>query len=365
MAAQPPIPPPSTPHILRIPGEIRNQIYEHLLLFSHPVRIHRNPQTNKPNKPNPASSLASTLLPLFLTSRQFHLEASALFYARNQFTPRRDAPQQAQANLLFRVFLDRLGPRNAALLRHLALPFPLDPEELFRGRFYNTSGIGRDEEDDSGCCRSLVPRLGERCPGLETVEFDLGGDEHWLRELSPNTATMRGLFGAVEEALWRAFPGLRYIDLRLASGMVRKRRGVGDWEVVTAPRWGKEKYRDDDCPWVSVARLEPAWHPDDARSPDYLLYAPPEQALRSEILDDWTTRHLAEVYVRFAMAWMRSPTRAMREWEDARDWREWRRTMIAQAGPVGAPLYCFGTGSVSAMPARPKRGVLGFLASRR
>ena len=30
---------PPTPHLLRLPGEIRNQIYNHLVVFPHPIPI--------------------------------------------------------------------------------------------------------------------------------------------------------------------------------------------------------------------------------------------------------------------------------------------------------------------------------------
>jgi hypothetical protein len=353
---QPPIP-PSTPHILRIPGEIRNKIYENLILFSHPLCIYRqSQQPDHDNNPTPPS-LAATLLPIFLTCRQTHLEASAFFYSQNKFTLPRDAPHQSQVNVLFRHFLDRLGPAKAALLRHLALPFPIDPEQLFH--FYYTAEPA--ERDPLGEDGSLVLPLRERCPALETVEFDLRGGGHWLRLRGPGPATMREAFlGGPEEALWEAFPRLEYVDLRLREGTARQWRGVADCEVLTAGTCWQEGEGEEDGPAPS-----PPWkYPVSPRYSRYLLYAPPAKALRSDIHNSWTTGDLVADYVRVAGAWLRSPRRAMREWEDSSNWREWNRTMIAQAGPVGSPLYCSGTSNLSAVPARPKKRVLGFLPSR-
>jgi hypothetical protein len=348
-----------------MPGEIRNKIYENLVLFSHPLRIYRqsqkpaNDNDNDNDNPTPPS-LASTLLPIFLTCRQIQLEASALFYSQNKFTVPRHAPHQSQVNVLFRHFLDRLGPGKAALLRHVALPFLVNPEQLFH--FHEASPAGRDSL--LGGDGSLVPPLRERCPALETVEFDLRGDAQLFRTRRPDPATMREAFqGGLEEALWEAFPRLKCVDLRLQEGTVRKRRGAAEYELITGNTHQEEEDGEDD-----PARCPPCistWYPANPRHPQYLLYTRSSaMAVQSDIHDQWGTGDLVQDYLGFARAWLRSPRRAMREWEDSREWREWKRTMIAQAGPVGSPLYCSGTSNVLTVPARPKKRVLGFLASR-
>lgn len=111
------------------------------------------------------------------------------------------------------------------------------------------------------------------------------------------------------------------------------------------------------------------WYPLNPRNPRHHLYDAPEMALESEIHDRLTTRDILKANVRFATAWLRSPTRAMRDWEEAQEWLEWKRTMLAGAGPVGVPLYCYGTSSPAApvkvsMKDSLKWGVFSILAAR-
>jgi hypothetical protein len=78
--------------------------------------------------------------------------------------------------------------------------------------------------------------------------------------------------------------------------------------------------------------------------------------------DQWTRLDVAKAYVRLGAAWVRSPTKAAQDREEAVEWRRWRRAMLAHAAPVGAPLYCSRTGS--SRKGNFKKEVLGFLGSR-
>jgi hypothetical protein len=350
----PPGPPPP-PHILRIPGEIRNQIYQNLVVFPRPIPIYREASNN---------ALFSAILAVFLTCRQFHREASAVFYSHNRFAlPRTasQAPHQMQANLLFRWFLDRVGPHSAALLRHLAVPFPADPSEFLRAHFASSAVACQwDGDDKRWSCRSLVPALAERCPGLETVEFDLRWNNHWVRLLSPNTSTVRAMFGELDEALRTALPALKRIGLRLvdsereptwnvtsegleaSTDMSRKelrwvRRTLEKrlgWGVkLGEDEEGQEQEDLEETPnWTST------WYPQNPRNPRSLLSLPPEMALRSEKGDRYTSLDRIKANVRFAIAWLRSPSRIVYGGTEAGEWREWKEIMKARAQRIGGPL---------------------------
>ncbi len=413
--------PAEPPHIFRIPGEIRNQIYEHVVVFSQPVSIYRDPSSSA-EPPDAVSSLAS-LTPLFLTCRQFHYEASAIFYSQNKFTlpgNASQAPHQAQANLLFRWFLDRIGRRNAALLRHLALPFPVDPCDFIHSHLTRNSsskptsalsGSGTHEDGNGigGRHRSLLPVLGGRCPGLETVEFDLRWNNHWVRLLSPHTATVQAIFGRLDDALRVAFPALKRVGLCLTGGprpawsnvtsqdtRTSVEMAEGEWEWVCEALLEEGKGRrgwqvtvaGGDDEEVDDGRIPPrgmhddgtgagtgngtnwtsTWYPRNPRHATVRLWEPPETALQSEVHDQWTRLDLLKARTRFALTWLRSPAGAARERDDILDWMAWRRTMLAQASPFGVPLYCPRTNA--SLPARPsrreslKRRVLDLFASR-
>ncbi|KAK4150686.1 hypothetical protein C8A00DRAFT_36703 [Chaetomidium leptoderma] len=382
------MPDPQSPihHILRLPGEIRNQIYANLVVFAHPVAIY--------NETAPSSAL----LPLFLTCRQFHAEASALFYSHNKFAlPAKasKAPYQVQVNLLFRRFLDRIGPRNAALVRHLGrMPFPVDPPDMLHAHFLSSSGVVVDtiEGENGGCCRSLVPALSARCPNLETVEFDLRWNNPWVwLLLRPHASTVHAMFGRVDEALRAALPALKRVGVCLAAGAQPK------WDVVTRTmrmstgmtraqwNWVRETLEEGQG-WTVVtldgedgeekgggsAWDSMMWHPRHLPwQSTRLLWRPPSgRPFQSEIHDHFTRLDLFLAEARFAMAWLRSPSNAVREREDALEWKAWRRAMLAHAAPVGVPVYSAATGDMAidqgvSRRERMKRGVSGFLAFTR
>ncbi|KAG7290065.1 hypothetical protein NEMBOFW57_000057 [Staphylotrichum longicolle] len=398
-----------TPRILRIPGEIRNQIYTNLVVFAEPVPIYRHGSSAEP----PDDSLVSldALTPLFLTCRQFYGEASAIFYSQNKFalpSSTSHAPHQIQANLLFRHFLDRIGPRNASLLRHLTLPFPVDPSDLIHSHLSSAStsttsastspstrlaDTAWQDEANAGCRRSLVPVLRQRCPRLETVEFDLRWDGRWVRLLRPHTATARAVFGRVDDALRGAFPALKTVGLCLTGSCSQQQQQQGvswgadgqaaevaveegrGWQVTVAEEEEEDDDDEDEGAYEEVEDDDEAsegwastWYPRTPRHPTALLWEPPETAIQSELHDQWTRLDLLKANAKFAMAWVRSPSRATQQREEVLEWRAWRQTMLAQAAPVGVPLYCPRT-NASTPPRLSrreslKRGVLGLFTFR-
>ena len=372
-------------HLLRIPGELRNQIYENLVVFSDPVHIYQ--QTDDSNTHEPA--LHARLVSLFLTCQQVHQEASAIFYSQNKFIlpPNASAaPHQIQANLLFRWFLDRIGPRNAVVLRHLGVPFPV----ALTGAHYSASGI-----EDTG--DTIIPVLQQRCPNLETIDFDIRWNNHWVRLLCPNTQTVLAMFGRLDDALRNAFPKLKGVGLCLAgpgrkyvftspfAGNVEEmphaewewftqtvEEGNG-WRVDTAPA---DQVQDDETlaalradgvtgsegGWVSlwfphtppsprnpvVSGVTPVHWILMPRDPVAALHEQPAMATMDSEGAGLSGRLVAAITskARYARAWLRSPSQAVQDREAAEEWMRWRRAMLAQAGPFTFPRSCFGTGSI-------------------
>ncbi|KAL2155696.1 hypothetical protein VTH82DRAFT_438 [Thermothelomyces myriococcoides] len=447
-------------HLLHIPGEIRNQIYSRLLLSSHhAIPIFRSGD----NKLEATEEVLSTLTALLLTCRQIHHEAGSLFYSRARFALPPDAshaPHQAQVNLLFRAFLDRIGPRNAALIRHLTIPFPVDPDlflqrtSLLSRRRWRppprgggeggheagrepVSGQEADEqqrEKDWGFCDSsdevvdyysddedadadpavlLISALRERCPALETVTFDLRWTGSWARRLlqllnlmaaammrkrmetattamtrttrkkaaavAAQTAAVR-LFGPVDALLRAAFPRLKRVDLLLGVGGYRGIRAdpITSDEAALLREWlGNDEEEEErkekkkrklvtvkdvprlGCKWdvtiVEERETEVAgrgwnhnctywwwgmgtWYgpPRKPRHAFEMLYSRPASAIRLEMQDDGKVLDVVWAHLRLAAAWLRSPTRAVLDREEAIEWKRWRRAMLANAFPRGA-----------------------------
>ncbi|KAK4244027.1 hypothetical protein C7999DRAFT_44251 [Corynascus novoguineensis] len=374
------------PHLLHIPGELRNRIYSELLFLSsgdpaHTFPIHIDPKETIPclsPERTPVDLALSQLTPLLQTCRQVHLEASTLFYscARFGLPPKASqAPHQAQVNLVLRAFLDRIGPRNAASVRHLVAPFPVDPDTFVANAFRKSSNDNGDEyggdeyydDNDDGkeeAGWSLIPALRRRCPALETLTIDLRGNNGWLQLLAasaPGASTARRLFARLAARLRAAFPQLRRVDVWLTGcDQTWSRTGIATigWAGISLPvqptglvisssewKWLRaavgegegEGGRDDarggsggggyETRWYGVPHPRPATH---------VLYGPPANAVRSVMHDHYTIVDVVWAYVRFGFAWLRSPSKAALDREEAIEWKRWRRAMLANAAPVGS-----------------------------
>ncbi|KAK3395335.1 hypothetical protein B0T20DRAFT_442822 [Sordaria brevicollis] len=238
-----------------LPGEIRNQIYESLLVFSEPITIYtedwdkHNDDKDASPKDNEESRvhidnilerkrwpLSSRLLTVFLISKQVYLEASAVFYSQNHFRAPpslcRFPHAQLQSNYVMRGFIDRIGNRNLTCLRHLCIPFPLDSNNSIispsRRSFDdgpNTSSTRLDAlflmEMGAGAADTVklpgaLTSLWRRCPNVETIEFDLSwsgpGHSFW-KGVRPYDREV--LLGSMDAALREEFKRLREIVVNI------------------------------------------------------------------------------------------------------------------------------------------------------
>ena len=254
-----------------LPGEIRNQIYESLLVFQEPLTIHTQDWNDHGRDSSDKSKkddlervkhidnvserkrwpLSSRLLTVFLISKQIHHEASAVFYSSNQFRAPpslyRFPHPQLQSNYVMRGFIDRIGPRNLTCLRHLCIPFPLDSTDSGGVGVGGVGGVGGvvmmgrqryrsmdlnldldlDLDDGSlwanmsvvpgGACAGALPSLWRRCPNIEIIEFDLSwsgpGHSLWKGNVRPSDREV--LLRSMDAALRREFKRLREIVVNI------------------------------------------------------------------------------------------------------------------------------------------------------
>ncbi|KAL2195344.1 hypothetical protein P885DRAFT_62104 [Corynascus similis CBS 632.67] len=398
-------------HLLHLPGELRNRIYTELLFLSSgdpahtfPIRIDlkKTIPCLSPER-TPVDLALSQLTPLLQTCRQVHLEASTLFYSCARFglpPEASQAPHQAQVNLVLRAFLDRIGPRNAVCVRHLVVPFPVDPDVFVANAFRKSTNDNSDEYDgdeyyddnddekeEAGW--SLIPALRRRCPALETLTIDLRGNNGWLQLLAasaPGASTARRLFARLAARMRVAFPRLRRVDVWLTGcDQAWNRTGIATigWAGISLPvqptglvisssewKWLRaavgegegegEEGRNDargggggggGCDWRVMAIVDSSesmtyhdprgyetwWYGVPYPRPaTHVLYGPPANAVRSVMHDHYTVVDVVWAYVRFGFAWLRSPSKAALDREEAIEWKRWRRAMLANAAPVGS-----------------------------
>ena len=102
-----------------MPREIRNKIYERVLIVAHPVFLFQDAgsriETFAPDRP-------FRWLSLLYTNRQMHNEAIPVLYGMNKFSLVDSTSQQVG---LLQTFLDCIGSVNAGLLSHICINFPV------------------------------------------------------------------------------------------------------------------------------------------------------------------------------------------------------------------------------------------------
>ncbi|KAK0671318.1 hypothetical protein QBC41DRAFT_270727 [Cercophora samala] len=350
-------------NLLTTPGEIRNQIYSYLLPTHQTIVIASQRKDGFSSSSSSSSSqeqyigksLRHDLSTLFLLNKQIHLEASTFFYSNNTFVLPGDAtslPHQAQANLLLRWFLDRIGERNCSNLRRLGIPFPLE------------GGLGqlRDgceqaiEEEEGAKKRRFISGLVRRCPNLEELEIDLGkGDTPSLAGSAPVSSKME-MAGSVEGLLRQSWAGLKAVRVYWGDEVIYKqRRRARSWEplrycvppeqVQVEEEWVVENMRDNEAKEAHYHgryyerwewRVEDAIH--DFYSPyssinlrsSFALerYRVAARAAETAPPRDWMTANHPRI--EFAKAFLKSPSRAMSERNEEKEWWRIRRKMARE-----------------------------------
>ena len=200
-----------------LPGEVRNEIYRHCLSFPGTIAIYREKrgiggrlpiETDTDN--SDSESLYSTIIPFFLVSHRFSLEARTYFYSHNAF----GVPDASvwplyweRLPVVTRFFVDRIGPHNAQALRHLRIPFP-----LYSGRYteWYCPSVER---------RPLLPGISSQCPNLTVLEFEARSSRQFRIQLACcDWPTQKRILAALSEALHDEFPALTEIVMDFYEG---------------------------------------------------------------------------------------------------------------------------------------------------
>ncbi|KAK4195067.1 hypothetical protein QBC40DRAFT_289695 [Triangularia verruculosa] len=364
-------------NLLTTPGEIRNQIYSYILPTHETIVIASQRKDGlSSSKEYIGKSLRRDLSTLFLISKQIYLEASGLFYSNNTFVlpgPATSLPHQAQVNLLLRWFLDRIGERNCSNLRRLGIPFPLEG-----GLSRLKDGAEQVIEEEEGAKeRRFISGLVRRCPNLEELEVDLGkGDTPSLAGSAPEGSKME-MAGSVERLLKQSWAGLKVVRVYWGDEVIYKQRrrarntdslryrSPSD-QVQLEEEWVVENMRDDETKEAYYQsryferwewRLEDAIH--DFYSPDSSLnlrssfalerYRAAARAAEAAPPRDWLSANHPRI--EFAKAFLKSPSRAMSERNEEKEWWRVRRKMAREY----IVTYCCTLGTGSSYRTRSKR----------
>lgn len=187
----------ATVNFLDLPIEVRNRIYEIVLVILHPLYLFQEPgspvETFAPDRP-------LQWLALLHTNRQIYVEASAVLYAINHF--HFVDITQRQVGVL-RSFLDCIGYVNAASLSHLCINFP----------------IAESIDDQPGKVRlrddslESLKLLQDKCTNLSTLETVV----HYKNSsfFTRTDEFLREAFSQIDAQL-KAIPSLKRIIIRIA-----------------------------------------------------------------------------------------------------------------------------------------------------
>ena len=195
-------------NFLSLPGELRNDIFQQLLVNSKPIGTMSHVAIKR--LLNPA---------LLRANRAVQWEASSLLYGENCFDLASCNAQRLGS------FLDRIGRINASRIRHVNIPFP-DMPDLYKG----TVAL------EAGCAR-LLARIRSDCTGLSTLKMPLysgGNDMLFLLNSCDAPQTVDEALILVDTHL-RAITSLREIIVEayehLPNAAIRKKMESYGWRV--------------------------------------------------------------------------------------------------------------------------------------
>jgi hypothetical protein len=176
-------------NFLGLPSEIRNKIYEHVLVDQESI----NPWT----RPYPSRPLTPELL---RANKTIHRETSSLLYAQNHFyLTAHDSDVVA--------FLDEIGRNNANYIRHISIAFP---------EFRDLDRHNVTLEDDSV---RILAKIQSDCTNLSTLTTTLFSTDIMtfkLDALDSPDIVVEAL--ALVNTHFRAIPSLQEIVVQIYEG---------------------------------------------------------------------------------------------------------------------------------------------------
>jgi len=198
--------------LLGVPRNIRDKIYQPLLVIPHPLYLFSDGASLKvglfaPDRP-------SQWLALLHVNRQLRNEAVKTLYGSHQFVL--VDTTRIQTNLL-QSFLDLIGPINAGYLRHVCINFPV----VVTDSQQEMKTLHVAEIDLLG-----LRLIREKCPGLTTLEMYVHSENS--RGLATTATTMTAAQSEVSQntmaalaqvdAELKTIPSLEKVTIRLFSG---------------------------------------------------------------------------------------------------------------------------------------------------
>jgi hypothetical protein len=215
-----------------LPGEVRNKIYEELLIHSNTIFL--NVARCNLDPPLYSAEFIHLCPAILQVNKKAHREASSILYSRNCF--------EVENFELFASFLDQIGPQNAGFLRRLVIAFPA---------FHNDGhSVGITLQDDGLRTLDLIR---DKCQNIVTLETSLHTTtamEICLDEAESPRAAEQAL--ALVDARLKAIPSLQELLVHVYD------------EPINIPL--REKMRD--YGWIIKIAERDQWEID-GRSDDY------------------------------------------------------------------------------------------------
>ncbi|KAF7889782.1 uncharacterized protein EAF02_002197 [Botrytis sinoallii] len=211
-------------NILSLPRELRNRIYEELLVCESSIEIDSQLRFLPRN-------LTQGLL---FTCRTIHGEATSVFYAQNIFE---FDLWNAQG------FLNKIGPINASSIRRIAINFPAFSD-------LEPSDIELEVNDSQG-----LSKIQNDCTSLIALETDLESTNAWqttLDELDNLNIVAEAL--AIVDSHFRAIPSLQNITVNLyeegPGDYIRREMMSHGWTINTTENPQSDDDANDVYEWL-------------------------------------------------------------------------------------------------------------------
>jgi hypothetical protein len=194
-------------NFLSLPSELRNKIYEQLVVDHEPI------------DPRFGHNLQYKLTPgLLRANKIIHREASSLLYAQNRFDFTVSISEDVAS------FLEQIGRNNATYIQHIYIRFP---------QFFYLDLHDVTLEDDS---LRILAKIQSDCTNLSTLTTSLGSTnsiELRLDELDHPKIVSEAL--ALVDARFRAISSLREIIVEVyengPSGHIRREMKRHGWTI--------------------------------------------------------------------------------------------------------------------------------------
>ncbi|TGO12262.1 hypothetical protein BTUL_0091g00060 [Botrytis tulipae] len=224
-----------TTNILSLPRELRNKIYEELLVCKSSIDIDSQLRFLP-------RDLTQGLL---FTCRTIHGEATSVFYAQNIFE---FDLWNAQG------FLNKIGPINASCIRRIAITFPA---------FYDLANIELQVNDSQG-----LSRIQNDCTSLITLETGLESTNAWqtrLDELDNLNVVAEAL--ALVNSHFRTIPSLQNITVNLyeegPGDYIRREMINHGWTIKTTENPKSDHDPNDVYQWLDPPQDDDDYDDDD------------------------------------------------------------------------------------------------------